>query len=69
MDSDSFSSAAEELKGKAKQAVGDLTGNEELEDEGRLDEAHGDAKQDVENAEDDLEEAATAEAELRDAVE
>lgn len=35
---------ADELKGKVKQAVGGLTGNEELKAEGKIDEAVGKAK-------------------------
>jgi uncharacterized protein YjbJ (UPF0337 family) len=36
---------AEELMGKGKQEVGDKTGNEDLQAEGRKDEAKGDLKQ------------------------
>lgn len=36
--------AAEELKGKAKQAAGDLTGNRALEEEGRFQEEKGRAE-------------------------
>jgi uncharacterized protein YjbJ (UPF0337 family) len=36
--------AAEELKGKAKQAAGDLTGNEALQQEGRFQEEKGRAE-------------------------
>ena len=36
--------AAEELKGKAKQAAGDLTGNEALEKEGRFQKEKGQAE-------------------------
>ena len=41
---------AEELKGKAKETLGDLTDNERLEGEGAAEEAHAKAKQDVEDA-------------------
>ena len=36
---------AEELKGQAKQHVGDATGNEQWQAEGKVDEAKGDLKQ------------------------
>ena len=35
----------EETKGRAKQAVGDLTDNDDLRREGKLDETSGKAKQ------------------------
>lgn len=35
---------AEQVKGRVKQAVGDLTGNEALKDDGTVDEAVGKAK-------------------------
>ena len=41
------SGMADEVKGKVKQAVGDLTGNKSLHAEGQMDEAKGDAKQAV----------------------
>jgi uncharacterized protein YjbJ (UPF0337 family) len=42
---DKASNKFDELKGKAKGAVGDATGNESLEAEGRKDEAKADVKQ------------------------
>jgi uncharacterized protein YjbJ (UPF0337 family) len=42
---DKFSNKAEELKGQAKQKVGDATDNEQLQAEGKMDEAKGDLKQ------------------------
>lgn len=36
---------AEEMMGKGKQQVGEKTGNEDLQAEGRTDEAKGDLKQ------------------------
>ena len=50
MDTGNLRNAADELAGKAKQAVGDVTGNEELEAEGAVQEQNADAKQDLENA-------------------
>ncbi|HVC18782.1 MAG TPA: CsbD family protein [Vicinamibacterales bacterium] len=34
----------DQAKGKAKQAVGDLTGNDQLKTEGKIDETRGNAK-------------------------
>ncbi|GAA2494450.1 CsbD family protein [Streptomyces thermolineatus] len=45
-------SAAERLKGKAKETVGRATGNEEMEAEGRVEQAKGDIKQAGEKAKD-----------------
>ncbi|MCZ2526831.1 CsbD family protein [Streptomyces sp. NPDC059506] len=45
-------SAAERLKGKAKETVGRATGNEEMEAEGRAEQAKGDIKQAGEKAKD-----------------
>jgi uncharacterized protein YjbJ (UPF0337 family) len=38
---------ADELKGRAKEAAGDLTGNERLENEGKVDRAAGGIKEKV----------------------
>lgn len=38
----------DQTKGKIKQAVGDLTGNDDLKSEGKADERAGDAKEAVE---------------------
>ena len=38
---------ADEMKGKAKEAVGDLTGNRDLESEGRADRRAGEANKQV----------------------
>ncbi|MCG8922731.1 CsbD family protein [Lentzea sp. CC55] len=40
-----FSNKAEELKGRAKEAVGDATGNEQWQAEGRAERAKGSLKQ------------------------
>lgn len=45
MNRDELDGKGEQLKGKAKQAVGDLTGNERLHDEGVADEAAGDVQE------------------------
>ena len=46
---DKIVNKAEELGGKAKEAAGDLTGNERLEAEGKADQAAAKAKQAGEN--------------------
>jgi uncharacterized protein YjbJ (UPF0337 family) len=43
---------ADELKGRAKEAVGDLTDNKDLKREGQADKAGGKVKQKVEDAKD-----------------
>lgn len=45
MNKDELRGKAEALKGKAKQAVGDLTGDEQLHDEGVVDEAAGNTRE------------------------
>jgi uncharacterized protein YjbJ (UPF0337 family) len=47
---------ADELKGRAKQAAGDLTDNDDLKREGKMDEKGGKVKQAAENAKDKIEE-------------
>jgi uncharacterized protein YjbJ (UPF0337 family) len=42
---DEFEGQTDQLKGKAKQAVGDITNNEQLHDEGVADEAGGEAQE------------------------
>lgn len=42
----------DELKGRAKEAVGDLTDDEELQREGKVDRATGTVKEKVEQASD-----------------
>ena len=46
----------DELKGKAKEAAGIVTGNEELESEGKADRWSGEVKEKVEQAKDKIEE-------------
>ncbi len=43
-------SKSDDLKGRAKEAVGDLTDNDELKREGKADRAGGKAKEVIENA-------------------
>ena len=49
---DKVQNKAEELKGKAKEGVGDATDNEQLRAEGRADQASGNLKQDGEKVKD-----------------
>lgn len=64
MNNEGIRNTAEELKGKAKETLGDLTDNESLEAEGAVEEAHAKAKQDVDDAAEDLREASEAEARI-----
>jgi uncharacterized protein YjbJ (UPF0337 family) len=64
MDNEGIKNTAEELKGKAKETLGDLTDNERLESEGAAEEAHAKAKQDVEDAAEDLRDASETEARI-----
>ena len=45
-------STADDIKGRIKEAAGDLTGNEDLQREGKLDQAGASAKEFAENAKD-----------------
>jgi uncharacterized protein YjbJ (UPF0337 family) len=47
----------DQAKGRAKQAAGDLTGDEELRREGKTDEASGKVKEALDDAKDKLESA------------
>ena len=49
---DKAKNAAEDLKGKAKEAVGDVTGNDELKAEGKADQTKASAKKAGENVKD-----------------
>jgi uncharacterized protein YjbJ (UPF0337 family) len=46
----------EQVKGQAKEAVGSLTGNKDLESEGKADRRAGEAKEKVGHAKDKVEE-------------
>ncbi len=50
--SDKIENAAEDIKGKAKEAVGHATGNDEKVAEGKADQAKSDVKQAGENVKD-----------------
>ncbi len=45
MEKEQVTGKLDELKGKAKQGIGKLTGNPDLQDEGTVDELKGHAKQ------------------------
>jgi uncharacterized protein YjbJ (UPF0337 family) len=45
MNKDELDGKVDQVKGKVKQGVGDLTGNERLHDEGVADEASGDVQE------------------------
>ena len=49
---DKIKNAAQDLTGKAKEKIGDLTDNERLEAEGRADQAEADAKKRAEKVKD-----------------
>lgn len=49
---DKFDAATDKLGGKAKEAAGNLTGNEQLEAEGKTDQIKGHLKDAVENVKD-----------------
>jgi uncharacterized protein YjbJ (UPF0337 family) len=51
---DDAKNKAEELAGKAKQKIGEVTGNDDLKAEGKKDEAKGDVKQAGEKVKDVL---------------
>jgi uncharacterized protein YjbJ (UPF0337 family) len=46
----------DQMKGKAKEAVGDLTGNKDLKSEGKADRRAGEAKEKAGHAKDKVEE-------------
>ena len=64
MNNEGIRNTAEELKGKAKETLGDLTDDERLESEGAAEEAHAKAKQDVDDAAENLREASETEARI-----
>jgi len=53
-------SNADDLKGRVKEAAGDLTDNEDLEREGKADRAAGKAKEMLEDAKDKVDDAIDA---------
>ena len=54
MDNGDLGNTADELAGKAKETFGDATGNESLEAEGAAQEDNADAKQDLNDAAEDV---------------
>ena len=54
-----MSNSAEEFKGRAKEAAGALTGDEDLEDEGKLDQAAAKVKDAVEDVVDKVKDVFT----------
>jgi uncharacterized protein YjbJ (UPF0337 family) len=52
-----MSGKGDELKGRVKEAVGDLTDNQDLKDSGKADKAAGKIKQGVEHAVDKVHDA------------
>jgi uncharacterized protein YjbJ (UPF0337 family) len=54
--SNSMAGKTEQMKGKAKEAAGDLTGNKDLKSEGKADQHSGEAKEKVEKIEEKVEE-------------
>lgn len=59
-DENKFSNAAEEAKGKVEEKVGEWTGDERLEAEGRADQADAEIKQAGEHVKDAAEDAKEA---------
>lgn len=66
MNDGDLGNTADELAGKAKQAFGDVTGNERLEAEGAAEEENADAKQHLENAAEDVKQTETQKQALED---
>jgi uncharacterized protein YjbJ (UPF0337 family) len=64
MDNEGIRNKAEELKGRVKESFGDLTDDERLKQEGVTDEAHAEAKQNVDDATEDLRDASETEARI-----
>lgn len=56
MDNGDLGNTVDELAGKAKETVGDVTGNDRLEAEGAAQEENADAKQALDNAAEDVKE-------------
>ena len=55
-----FDSKVDQAKGKVKQAAGDLTDNDDLKREGKIDEASGNAKGKLEELKDKAEDTVDA---------
>ena len=65
MGTEEFHDKAEELKGKAKQAVADVTDDQRLSAEGEAEEAKATARQDVRSAAEALRDGSQTEADFR----
>jgi len=59
-----MSEIQDKVTGKAKQAVGDIVGDSDLQREGKLEEGKGEAKEDLDRAEDRADEKADEVADL-----
>lgn len=59
-----MSEVQDKVTGKVKQAAGDLTGDDELRHEGKLEEEKGEAKEDLHEADDKAREEADKVADL-----
>lgn len=55
--SDKMQAGMDQMKGKVKEAVGDMTDNEKLEAEGKLDQAKGDLRSAAEKVKDSAKDA------------
>jgi uncharacterized protein YjbJ (UPF0337 family) len=53
-------SNADDAKGRLKEAAGDLTGNDDLKREGKVDRAEGSAKDKIDEAADKVKDAVTS---------
>ena len=56
-DNETIPSNVDEAKGRVKEAAGDLTDDQELKDEGKIDRAAGSMKEHVEDVKDKVEDA------------
>ena len=63
---DDMGKTADELMGKAKEAFGDATDNDDLEAEGSAQEENAEAKQDLDDAAEDVKETEAQEQALKD---
>ena len=60
MSENDLPSNTDEAKGRVKEAAGDLTGDQDLKDEGKVDRATGKVKEGVDEAKDKVEDAIDA---------
>jgi uncharacterized protein YjbJ (UPF0337 family) len=59
-----MSEIQDKVTGKAKQAIGDITGDRDLQNEGQLEESKGEAKEDLDRADERADEKADEVADL-----